>query len=71
MHLVSTTGLPESFIDFRFIFRIEKTTLEEYARLGIKIASLNDEAQLALGEFLYRFVSRKVPSVEAVRTDFR
>jgi hypothetical protein len=67
MYLEPIENLPESFIDFRYIFRVNKTFLEEYVREGFKIASFNDEAQLALTTFFYRFLARKTPVTVAVK----
>jgi len=63
MYLEPIGTLPESFIDFRYIFRVNKMFLEEGTRQGLKIASLNDETQLALTTFFYRFLARRIPSV--------
>lgn len=60
MYLESTGTLPESFIDFRYTFRVNKESLEEAVRRDLKIASLNDKAQLALAAFFYRFLIRKI-----------
>ena len=58
MLLEFCASLSESFIDFRFIFRVNKMFLNECAQQGLKIASLTDEAQLALGNFFYTFIIR-------------
>lgn len=60
MYLEATGTLPESFIDFRYTFRVDKESLEEAVRRDFKIASLNDKAQLALARFFYRFLVRKI-----------
>lgn len=59
MHLDAVDGLSESFIDFRYIFRVKKKFLQECAHEGFKVASFTGEAQLALVHFFYRFISRK------------
>ena len=67
MYLSAIADLSESFVDFRYTFRINKLSLEEYIHQGRKIASLNDEAQLALTTFFYRFLIRPVPSTGLIR----
>ena len=62
MYIGSISNLPESFIDFRFIFRVDGLFLEEGIRRGLRIASVDDEARLALGTFFYRFLTRAVSS---------
>ncbi len=61
MYLEPIGVLQESFVDFRYIFRINKIFLEQYAQQGFKIASLNEEAQLALATYFYRFLARNIP----------
>ena len=59
MYLEGTNLLEESFVDFRYVFRVDKTFLKQAVKQGARIASLNDEARLALMTFLYRFFARK------------
>lgn len=61
MYLESIGTLPESFIDFRYIFRVDKTILEQYMYKSQRIASLDNEAQRALATFFYRFLVRDIP----------
>ncbi len=62
MYLGSFLSLPEVFIDFRYIFRVDRLFLEEGMRRGLRIASIDDEAKFALWTFFYRFLTRKIPS---------
>jgi hypothetical protein len=61
MYLSPVGPLGESFVDFRFVFRVQKALLDEAMRQGLRIASLNEESRLALFTYLYRFLLRKVP----------
>jgi hypothetical protein len=67
MYLESTKLFPESFVDFRLIFRVNKNFLEECSRQGFRVASLNDEARLALPAYFYMYLTRKVPGVEPLQ----
>lgn len=61
MYLEPVGSLKESFVDFRFVFRVAKAFLEEAIRRGLRVASMNEEAQLALATFFYRFLVRDIP----------
>ena len=47
--------LEESFVDFRYMGLLEKAVIAEEAQARQRLASLNDEAQLALQEQLSAF----------------
>ena len=61
MYLEAVGSLKESFVDFRFVFRVTKAFLEEAIRQGFRVASMNEEAQLALATLFYRFLVRDIP----------
>jgi hypothetical protein len=63
MYIEPVQTLVESYVDFRYIFRADKLYLEEAMRQGLRIASIDNETQLALGTFFYRFLTRKLPSI--------
>jgi len=71
MYLDAVGGLPESFIDFRYVFRVKKEFLQECTREGFKAASLDEEAQLALVHFFYRFISRRSLKREKGQASFK
>jgi hypothetical protein len=58
MHVKPVGEMGDSFIDFRFTFRVNKEFLQEAEKNGAKIASLMDDAQLALIEYFRRFLAR-------------
>lgn len=60
MYLEPIGDLPESFIDFRYVFRTNKAYLEYAIGEGLRITSLNEESKLAFATFFYRFLGRKV-----------
>ncbi len=61
MYLEPAGGLPEGFVDFRYVFRVKKEFLQECMREGFRVISLNDEAQSALASLFFRFLARKTP----------
>ena len=62
MYLEPYGQLAESYVDFRYIFRVAKKSLEENLKLGLRIASLNEESKQALCIFFERYLFRKLPS---------
>lgn len=59
MYVEPVGNLRESFVDFRYTYRLDKRFLGDCANKGQKIASLNDDGQLALVYFFQRFLSRR------------
>ena len=58
MHVKPVGEMGDSFIDFRFTFRIHKEVLQQAEKSGTKIVSLTDNATLALIEYFHRFFAR-------------
>lgn len=62
MYLEPVGPLEESFVDFRYTFRANKVFLKESMERNLRIASFNEESQLGLATFFYRFLVRKLPT---------
>lgn len=60
MYIKAAGGLEESFIDFRYTFRIHKDLLKQAVDNNLKIVSLTDKAQRALAQYFYRFLARDI-----------
>lgn len=61
MHLPAVGALPESFIDFRFIYRLERGMIDRLAEQGNRVASMTENGRTALVAMMFRYFARRLP----------
>ncbi len=58
MYLRPIGDLGDSFVDFRYVFRVEKDSLAYALEEGLRIASLDEENRLSFVDFFHEFLTR-------------
>lgn len=59
--LPAIAGLPESFVDFRFVYRLLKVRAMEALSSGARVASMSDDGRLALLQAFHHYLIRTQP----------
>jgi hypothetical protein len=62
MFLMSYGAMSESYVDFRYIYRVNKSYLNECIVQGLRIVSLDTLSKDALCIFFERYLFRKTPT---------
>ncbi len=62
MHLpAEVSGLPEGYVDFRSIYRVPRSIIQASIASGRRLVCMTELGRNALGAFLYRFFTRRLP----------
>lgn len=66
MHLPAVRNSPESFIDFRMIYRVPRREIDRGLREGRRVASMTEDGRTAMITYLYKYFARRMPDPAAM-----
>lgn len=59
LYVPASRSIPESFVDYRHIYRVRRDSITEAAASGRRVASMSEDGRVALGRRLIVFLRRK------------